>query len=175
MPADVETVAELDKVRVRESRARIAVSSAAIVLYVASLGLPALEFKADPAVAGWGTLVAGWVGVVMLQPAWLANPVFFHALILFWRREYYRARNRCVVAILLALTSYFCREWYFNEAYGTPVVGLGAGFYVWVLSFITLALGIRFWINPAVLAIEAKREETAPPSEPVPQSRDGSS
>jgi len=160
--------------RHRESRARIAVSSVSIILYGASLCSPALEFSTADPVPGWETLLAGWAGIFLLQPAWLANPVFFIALILFKRRKYHRAKTLSAMALVIGLSSFFCREWYFNEAFGTPITSLGIGFYLWCLSFTVLAAGIGFWINPAVEADEKERTGPRQTSAPTSTSDRGS-
>ena len=117
--------------------------------YIISLFLPALLFEKDAPIMG-GTLLAwGWWGFLFVEFAWLANPVYFFSI------SAYRKANRSitkgvnvkalrlsVIALLLGFTSYHAKFWYYDEGgNGATIIGLGIGFYVWMLSFLILLIG----------------------------------
>jgi hypothetical protein len=112
-----------------------------IVLFVISLVLPALLFEEVEPVRGSTLLVWGWWGLILGNPAWCANPIFFVALLTFFAKRYMIAQITGTVAILLGAFSFFANEYYFNEASSTPIAGLGLAFYVWMFSFGVLSAG----------------------------------
>lgn len=53
-------------------------------LYLVSLALPAYFThisQTDPGVPGWGVLLTGWMALLNFEPRWLANPVYFYAMV----------------------------------------------------------------------------------------------
>ena len=118
-----------------------------VIAYIYSLVLPALLFEHDAPVLGGTLLMWGWWGFLMFEFAWLANPIYLFAVIAYIlgnssivKRANIIALLLIVVTTLLALTSFHAKEWYFNEGSGTPIIGLGTGFYVWMLSFLILLI-----------------------------------
>lgn len=120
---------------------RRAVLGASVAGYVLSLPLPAMVFEKDPSLSGLALLGQGWFGLLMLNPAWLANPLYAFAAVQLARRRYGRAAGFGGAALACALCSLFTKHWYFNEATATPIAGLGIGFYVWLLALAALPLG----------------------------------
>lgn len=110
-------------------------------LFALSLFLPALLFKSHDPLSGAHVLAWGWWGVVTLDFAWFANPAFIFASYAFLKRNFIRARVSAGGALLLGSLSFFTKEWWFNEGGGTPITGLGAAFYIWLMSFAVLFAG----------------------------------
>ena len=113
-----------------------------LLLFIASLGMPALEFREHPPVRGLTTLLWGWWGVVTGDFPWFANPAYFAAVFFAFLKQRAVAMIICAVALGLGSLSHSVREWYFNEAGGTPVDRLGAAYYFWMASFAALLIGL---------------------------------
>nr|WP_244134938.1 hypothetical protein [Burkholderia sp. BCC0322] len=80
----------------------------------------------------------------MLNPAWLANPLYVVAAVQFARNRYTRATQFSAAALACALRPLFTTKWYFNEADATPISGYGVAFYVWLVAhFVLLADSVR--------------------------------
>lgn len=111
------------------------------VLYVLSLTMPAMHFDKEPSLSGLSVLAQGWWGLLMLNPAWLANPLYGIAAVQFARSRYAGASWFSGAAIACALCSLVTKNWYFNEADPTPISSLGVAFYVWLVAQILLLFG----------------------------------
>lgn len=109
--------------------------------YLAALPLPALRFEVEPPVRGITTLLWGWLGVFTGDFPWFANPLYFLALLLIALGMNKTTQLVCALAIGLGARSLCVEKWYFNEASGTPVMGLGPAFYLWMASFAIVLLG----------------------------------
>lgn len=120
---------------------RLALLAASVAMYAYSLSLPALLFQHHDALTGGHILAWGWWGILMLQFAWIANPAYAFAVFCYVRTKRTYAAIACVVALFLGLTSFQAQEWWFNEGSGTPILGLGLGFRIWLLSFLILLVG----------------------------------
>ena len=112
-----------------------------LLLFMISLLLPALLFEDVEPVRGSTLLVWGWWGLVLGNPAWCANPIYFVALLTFFAKRYMIAQITGIVAMLLGAFSFLAHEYYFNESSSTPIAGLGLAFYVWMFSFGVLSAG----------------------------------
>lgn len=123
-----------------------------ILLYFISLFLPALLFAHHEPLFGGYVLAWGWWGVLTFDFAWFANLTYALALISYKDNNKWLSKQVCNITIVLGLTSYFTKEWWFTEATGAPIKGLGIGYYVWMLSFSMLLLGcyLASTPNPAV-------------------------
>ncbi|RQT68356.1 hypothetical protein DF029_23945 [Burkholderia cepacia] len=110
-------------------------------LYVLSLMMPAMYFEKEASLSGMSVLAQGWWGVFMLNPAWLANPLYVASAIQLARRRYARASQFSGAAFVCALCSLFTTKWYFNEAAATPISSFGMAFYVWLVAQLVLLLG----------------------------------
>ncbi|WP_414439216.1 hypothetical protein [Burkholderia sp. 22PA0106] len=130
-----------DLIEALPSVGRRAVLGASTAAYVLSLLLPAMYFEKEPSLSGLALLGQGWLGLLTLNPAWLANPLCVWAAVQLARRCYGRAAGFGAAALACALCSLFTKNWYFNEAAATPIAGLGIGFYVWLLALAALLLG----------------------------------
>jgi hypothetical protein len=120
--------------------------------YFAALPFPALLFRSDPPVRGIIALLWGWWGFVTGDIPWLANPLYFLELLLVALGLNKLALLLCAVVIGLGARSVLVEQWYFNEAQGTPVTGLGTAFYLWMSSFVLLLLGamVLLWLPKPV-------------------------
>lgn len=129
--------------------------------YIYSLFLPGLLLDADvyhsdnsiaddaaPVVSGTSLLFFGWLGILEFEFAWLANSTNIIAI---WAYAIANLDNSkgfsiisiilSVAALLLAITSYYAESWLLEEVGNTvPIIGLGVGFYVWMLSFSLLLI-----------------------------------
>lgn len=121
-------------------------------IYVCSMPLPALLFERHEPLTGIDILPWGWWGVLMLEFAWFANPAYIAAVLAFASKNNRFSMRACLVSLVLGLASFHAKEWWFNEGSGTKIIGLGAGYYVWMLSFCILLVGclITPAPNPAV-------------------------
>ncbi|MDR3101085.1 MAG: hypothetical protein LBV73_28980 [Paraburkholderia sp.] len=111
------------------------------VLFFAALLMPAMYFEKEAPLQGLSVLAQGWLGLLMLNPSWLANPLYVLAAVQFVRKRYARATLFCGAAIACALCSLLTSQWYFSEAAGTPIASLGIAFYAWLAALVVLLLG----------------------------------
>lgn len=125
-------------------------------LYVLSLTMPAMYFEKEASLGGVSVLVQGWWGVFMLNPAWLANPLFVAAAVQLARNRYARASLFSAVALACALCSLFTTKWYFNEADATPIASFGIAFYVWFIAQLVLLLGSLRLRRESAVALQGK-------------------
>ncbi len=112
--------------------------AAAWVLYLASLALPAI-LTGPTTYPGFFVLMIGAFGMFDENFAWLANPTFFLASILYVTSQFRLACAISAVAALLALTSYTLERVCGDDGC-TPVIGFGLGFYAWLLAILVLFL-----------------------------------
>lgn len=120
---------------------REAVLGVSGVLYILSLVLPAMYFEKEAPLSGMSVLVQGWWGLLMLNPAWLANPLYVVAIVQLARNRYARSSLFSAAALACALCSLLTTKWYFNEADATPISGYGVAFYAWLVAHIVLLAG----------------------------------
>jgi hypothetical protein len=109
--------------------------------YILSLFLPALLFKSHEPVTGGNVIALGWWGALMHEFAWFANPVYLYAILAYKTSATTFSKFASTTALVLGLTSFHAKEWWFNEGSGTPITSLGLGYYVWMLSFCVLLAG----------------------------------
>ncbi|MGS0894275.1 hypothetical protein ACVBGC_17360 [Burkholderia stagnalis] len=111
------------------------------VLYALSLTMPAMYFEKEAPLTGMSVLMQGWWGLFMLNPAWLANPLYVVAVVQLARSRYARAGQFSGAAIACALCSLLTTKWYFNEADATPITRFGVAFYIWLVAQLVLLWG----------------------------------
>lgn len=102
------------------------------ILYVISLCLPSaiipeVERNIPEVMYGFELLYTGWLGMIIFQPAWLANLFYIFELITYGSKNSYRFG---IITVILALFSPFIL-----------VEKLLIGFYLWLSSFIILFYG----------------------------------
>ncbi|KVK78138.1 hypothetical protein WJ47_17085 [Burkholderia ubonensis] len=120
---------------------RETVLGASVALYVISLLMPVMYFEKDASLTGMSVLAQGWWGLLMLNPSWLANPLYTIAAVQFARSRYRRASIFSGAAVACAICSFFTTKWYFNEADATPIASFGIAFYTWLVAQIVLLFG----------------------------------
>jgi hypothetical protein len=86
------------------------VIAASALLYAVSLVLPAIAETYPDGMRideqGYLILAMGWMGILIGQVAWFANPIWLLAVILFWRRRWKGAARASVAAVLLGAVSF---------------------------------------------------------------------
>ena len=118
------------------ARYRWAITS---TLFAVSLALPGLHLVDGDAVFGWRLLLTAWYGILILELAWLANPIFLAGLILLLRGHDRAAGIMGISAFAVGLLSLRSRIWIANH---THIEDLGAGFLVWMAAFAVMGLAI---------------------------------
>jgi hypothetical protein len=131
--------------RNRDINLRRGVMFLAALLYVAACVAPAIDFgpqSGDPSGAslhgvakGFTALIGGWVSLLGLHLAWLANPLLFFGWILL-------GVSKSPYAVTAGLLALALGAWYlgFSTSYGRPLLGA----YLWVGSMVVFALGALF-------------------------------
>jgi hypothetical protein len=128
----------------------------ALLAYITSLFFPAL-YGGGTSVGGVTLLLFGWVQTLDGQCyAWLANPTFFAAFTFFILSRFKIATGMSLLACLIALDTFRATRFPPNEAYTVAIDAIGTAFYIWMASFIFLALASLYmaWAN----ATEVKKE-----------------
>lgn len=127
-------------------RSAIVIAGESIVaaIFMSSLFLPAFLFADQKPVPGGQLLLWGWWGVLMYNAGWLANPLLIGSVVqVLLKRE---PRILSTAALACALHSFAVKEYFFNEASGTPIQGLGSAVYVWLTAIACQCL--LTWILP---------------------------
>jgi hypothetical protein len=120
----------------------------AVLLYLLSLFLPAIDGAGFPALSGLDVLRQGagaWRNGVI---AWYANPLIAAALIACWLRHYRLGLGFAMAALLLGLSS-FSAEWAAaSSGRSVPAFRFAAGFYVWLAAFgVAIAAAVMGYIR----------------------------
>jgi hypothetical protein len=108
----------------------------AVLLYLLSLFLPAIDGTGFPALSGLDVLRQGagaWRNGVF---AWYANPLMAVTLITCWLRHYRLGLAFAVAALLLGLSSFSAGWAAETSGRSVPAFGFAAGFYVWLGAFV---------------------------------------
>jgi len=119
---------------------------ASVLCFAAACALPCLEMsqKSDPVWYGLRILVLGWMGILVGQFAWLANPLWAFGLVAVAFRKWTLALVMLGLSLLFALNTLLlfgislpADEGNVNH---TSLVRLRIGFYLWLAS-----IGILFY------------------------------
>ena len=108
----------------------------AVLLYLLSLFLPAIDGAGFPALSGLDVLRQGagaWRNGVF---AWYANPLMAATLITCWLRHYRLGLAFAIAALLLGLSSFSAGWAAASSGRSVPAFGFAAGFYVWLGAFV---------------------------------------
>ena len=118
-----------------ESQIRIGGLILAATAFVLSLGCNTLLYGDDSSfLVGLACLLFG-----MSYPAWYANLFLFLAGVSLSQKQFWGAAGCAMVATVLSLTALLIHEVPKNEAgMLAPVIGYGAGFYLWVMCGLVL-------------------------------------
>lgn len=131
-----------------EHRIRGWIGIAILLLWIASLVLPALYVRFDPSgpdvqlLPGYKVLAMGWIAMVGLQPGWLANPLLGALLFVWWRgRVSVRTVRRLAGALAivsLATIDLVLRPRFWNHE------GFGIGYGLWMAANLAAATIVWF-------------------------------
>lgn len=115
-----------------------------LLLFVLACATPCLEMshKSDPVWYGLRILVLGWMGILVGQFAWLANPLWVVGLCLLAFRKWSAAAIVSGLSLLFALNTLalFVMPLPADEASvnKTSLVQFRIGFYFWLASLVLL-------------------------------------
>lgn len=143
-------IAPLPQEQQSESRPKfwkVAAIIIACLLWVLSVALPVWDTRSDHG-GGWSTvpgilpLLIGFLGIFAKCPAWFANLLLIPLCIMFfkWRRAGFPLS---LVALALAASAYVLPGIYGDNDVAV-IVERRIGFYLWLGSFVTLALAHAF-------------------------------
>lgn len=110
--------------------------------WIASLMLPAAYLTDGDAPAGISVLLIGWVGLLMLQPAWLGNLLIWIVLPLVagTERPWKITLRLCGVAMAIcAIGALFWRDLP-DDSGPNNVLAFGPGYYLWMTAIVGSAL-----------------------------------
>jgi hypothetical protein len=133
----------------RSPLARLVVLAISLLLYGVACAAPALVFLGNggsEAWPGYRVLFLGWLGALIGQFAWYANPLFFFGIITFLFRKWIATIVLIGLTLLMAANTFllFIQEVPADEA-GVNVLTLETlhvGFYLWVASILTIGIGV---------------------------------
>ncbi|MBG1233330.1 hypothetical protein [Aestuariivirga litoralis] len=119
-------------------KTRQIVGIAALVLWLASLALPAAVTTGDDQFPGFLILLMGFFGPFILQPGWYANPLFLFcaAWLIFCGGIY---RFAAAIIAVLALWSFSWDKIVMDNG-DMPISHFGSGFYAWELALMGLSV-----------------------------------
>jgi len=154
----------------------------ALAGYVASLFLPAFNCRRPGGHTGYEILQTGWMGLLVLDPRWLANlTAFWLASATFAERPAKHIPLIAGMTLVLALTNLLIPALSCDGSGGSAewTLGLGAGGYLWVASVSLVAVtGLVGMRQRAVRGgAPAHRADAVPPVglvRPARQARGGS-
>ena len=140
-------------VEILKSRIMIAILSS-IIFYI-SCWCPAFEVIISPqnnVINGFSCLFVGGLGLFLCEIClwniiWLANPIYIISILLFVLLDSKKGQNialiLCLCSITMGLSFSLCPSILIGES-GLPddVGTLYIGYYLWVLSFVVLLIGI---------------------------------
>ena len=112
-------------------------AAVALLMWCVSLAFPALILSRHT-YSGLEILLTGWLGLIVLMFAWLANPFFLYAAV---RQLSGRPAPRALLfAVALALSTFLIDRILTDEGGGKDIVyGYGLGAILWFLSIFLLA------------------------------------
>ena len=121
----------------------------AIACYVACLFLPSIVYTTfyssySPTTdTDYGSTILGGYGLFGIcigMFAWYANILFFISLLFVKRKQFKKAFILSVSAFLLGLQAFMLNKWSGFEGGQYQLQYLGIGYYVWLASFVLLAI-----------------------------------
>lgn len=130
-------------------RGRLAILFTGLAFFLIACACPALLFRHTGGTIdvweGGKALGLGWMGLLVGQFAWCANPVMVLSLIFLLFRRWLAATILALVALAIAANTLllFSQEIPADEAntYKLRLEHLGIGFYFWVASMIIVVVG----------------------------------
>lgn len=107
-----------------------------IGLWLGSLATPAAYFvRAGTPIGGVDVLFMGWMGILMSQPAWLANPMLLIVLpaFVFLKEPGWLMRAGGIALAIFAFAAFFWHSWPLGTNYSAEI-HFGLGFYLWIAA-----------------------------------------
>lgn len=134
-------------------RIRIVIALLSSIIFYCSCWYPAFEIdNHNNVVDGVYCFVFGWLGMLLCIEClwnfiWLANPIYILSMLLFVLLDGKKDQNialiLCLCSIAMGLSFLFCPSLCTNESGSLSSVGaLYIGYYLWILSFVVLLIGI---------------------------------
>jgi hypothetical protein len=105
------------------------------VLYFFSLLAPAIITSSGEEIYGIKILIAGWISFMVLSPAWLANITFIYTL---KNSDKFSGLISAFITVILGLSSVLIINKNIPQSSFGVVVGFTFGFYLWIISFVSL-------------------------------------
>lgn len=111
--------------------------------------------------SGFGLLLNGWLGILTLHFSWLANPMYFRALMI-RKSDPYGSFFWALFGFFFALEFLLHKSILTDEGGGTAeITGIGWGYYFWLMSFLTLGYSSltkanfekKHWVQIILLAV----------------------
>ena len=144
-------------VELLKSRIVIAILSSGI--FYISCWCPAFEVvhltQPNSAIEGVLCLVMGFLGVLVgtenpWNLIWLANPIYVLSMLLFVLLDSKKGQNvaliLCLCSVIMGLSFSLCSSLLVDESGSPSSTGtLYIGYYLWVLSFVVLLIGILLY------------------------------
>ena len=122
----------------------------AVVLYLASLWLPAVQGPGIPTQTGLDMFRQGASDMLRQDAgaawrdgvvAWFANPALWLALVLAWLKSRRAALAFAALSLVLALSSFSAAFVAASTGRSVPEFGFAAGFYVWLAAIVATLVG----------------------------------
>jgi hypothetical protein len=134
---------------------RIVLTALSLILYLTACIAPALVFhhKDNPStvqlMSGLDCLVTGWLGVLIGQFAWFANPMLWLSMVAFFLRRLFIALFLVALSLFMATNTFllYTQEVPADEG-GVNILIFQSphlGFFLWVGSMLLISLG-AWWL-----------------------------
>jgi hypothetical protein len=127
---------------------REAVAGCSGMAFGLSLALPVFRFDGHEPVLGITVLAWGWWGFLLGEIGWLANLIFFFALSQFVTEKVLISKVASTAAVVVGITSFHAKQWWFDEGNATAILTHGLGFYLWLVSLLILSVGSWVVLSP---------------------------
>ena len=134
----------------------------AAVLFLLSMADTVFVTSEQP-IQGYWVLLTGWMGFVIFQFAWYANPLTLLALLLFRRKTLWALVASTLAVVCLSQAFMFEEIPVDTSGKSLEILARGAGFYYWVGT-----VACVFYANIMMLVYRAFKRElvTSPPDVP---------
>lgn len=107
-----------------------------IGLWLGSLATPAAYLaRAGTPIGGIDVLFMGWMGLLLFQPAWLANPMLLIVLpaFVFLKEPGWLVRGGGIALAMFTVAAFFWNTWPVGTNYSAEI-HFGLGFYLWIAA-----------------------------------------
>lgn len=133
----------MSRLDLSDPKRRIILARWLLAAWLLSLLLPALTFEYGDTSSGWWHLLWGWIGTMVFQFGWYANPLFAFVLVMM-TTHFPAAWPLRVASVLLGLCALDTLDLFLRpEHYGFAAAH--AGYYLWLaVCLIGALLGFLF-------------------------------